>query len=80
MQKINIVLYCKKYNLDAYYFNELADVNFCMTVEMTVFGGIRGSARKCSHTDAMQTTQHLSPLIVNLGRLKHLSLLSSVTV
>jgi hypothetical protein len=49
-----------------------------MALQMAMFGGLTASARKRSHTDAIQTIKHLQPLIVDLEGLETTSTLLSI--
>jgi hypothetical protein len=48
-----------------------------MAVQMTMVGGLFASARKRSHSDAIQTIKYLLRLIVGLEGLEHSGLLLS---
>jgi hypothetical protein len=48
-----------------------------MAVHIAMVAGLHASAKKCSHTNSIQTIKYLLPFIVDLEGLEYLSLLLS---
>jgi hypothetical protein len=49
-----------------------------MVVQMEMVGGLRASASKHSHTEAIQTMKHFNLFIIDLERTQNLSFLLSI--